>query len=235
MRFRVLLSLGLLSLAMAGCAGEPTAPQPSAQVEGSGLTSAQAERLAVTRFRNFDAGTRAVSFIVPQTEAGEIRVTGWFDFERGVGYGAIAGGGTVWWNPATVAIRDTPSTEAVIPLPADGWVSYPLDPQANPLATALALVGSLGADRPENPQLLAQSDAVWLRSDTVGGTPVDIFAGPSGDGAATPTASGERARYWVDDTGTLLFFEAPIGDEWMTVTFSESGSVSLPTVSPGAP
>ena len=230
-RFGAVLAIGLAALLTAGCAGSPT-PQESVQQEGTGLTSAQSERLAVTRFRNFDAGTRAVHLVIPQSEVGEIQLTGWYDFGQGVGYGAVAGGGTVWWNSDTVAFRDTPSAEPGIPLPTDGWVGYPLDPSANPLATALALVGSLGADRPENPQLLAQSDAVWLRSDAIGTTAVDVFVGPSADGATTSAPSSERARYWVDDIGTLLVFEAPVSGVWMTVDFSDGGAVLLPSVSP---
>lgn len=234
MRFVAALAIGLAALLTTACAVEPT-QQESNPSEGTGLTSAQAERLAVTRFRNFDAGTRAVDLLIPQSGVGEIQLTGWYDFEQGVGYGAVAGGGTVWWDSDTVAFRDTPSAEPGIPLPSDGWVSYPLDPSANPLATALALVGSLGADRPENPQLLAQSDAVWLRTDTVGSTGVDVFVGPSADGATTLAASDERARYWVDDIGTLLIFEAPVSGVWMTVEFSGARAVSLPAAAPGAP
>ncbi len=229
MRVRAPLALALAALMLSGCAGE------SEQQELSGLTSDQAERLAVTRFRNFDAGTRAIDLLVPQSELGELQLTGWFDFEQGVGYGAILNGGTVWWNADTVAIRDTPSAEPVLPLPADGWVTYPLEASANPLATALLLVGSLGTDRPENPQLLAQSDALWLRQDTIDGIDVDVFIGPSADGATASSDSAERARYWVDEAGILIKFETLISGEWMTLTFADGGAISLPATVPGMP
>ncbi|MGL4339708.1 MAG: hypothetical protein ACRCSP_04700 [Rhodoglobus sp.] len=235
MRSGGLIAAGIITLLLTGCAGGAAQSEARSTAEPKGLTSKQSERLAITRFRNFDAGTRAVQIMVPQSQLGEIQVTGWYDFANNVGYGAVKGGGLVWWNTDAVAIRDIASSEPVIPLPADGWVRYPLDPSANPLATALALVGSLGVDRPENPQLLAQSDALWLRNDTVKNTAVEVFVGPSADGAATSTPPSERVRYWLDATGMLLLFEAPIGDAWMTAQFSEAKISPLPTTAPGSP
>lgn len=223
------IAAALVLLSLTACAGEPPIDTPT------GLTSEQAERLAVTRFRNFDAGVRAIEITVPTTEVGELSLTGWFDFAAGVGYASVEDGGTVWWSAQTVAFRDVPSTGAVLPLPADQWVSYPLDPSSNPLAAALALVAELGSDRPDNPQLLAQSDAALVRADTVGDTDVDVFIGPSSSASAESSAADTRARYWIDDTGLLLRFEAPKGAAVTTVDFGTASGITLPLTVPGTP
>ena len=228
-RARVAIAAALVVLSLTACAGDPVDEAPT------GLTSEQAERLAVTRFRNFDAGVRTIEVTVPTTEVGEISLSGWFDFAQGVGYASVKNGGTVWWSADTVAFRDVPSPEAELPLPPDQWVSYPLDPSSNPLAAALALVAELGFDRPDNPQLLAQSDAALLRPDTVDGVDVDVFIGPSSSAAAESSATDTRARYWIDDTGLMLRFEAPKGAAVTTVDFGSAGAIALPSTVPGTP
>lgn len=230
MRVRTAIAAALVLLALSACA--PSSVEPD---QPAGLTSEQAERLAVTRFRNFDAGVRAITIAVPTTEVGAIELTGWFDYTQGVGYGAIAGGGTVWWSADTVAFRDVMGAGAELPLPADQWVVYPLDATSNPLAAALALVAELGADRPDNPQLLAQSDAAFIRDDEVSDTAVEVFAGPSASASTESSDISIRARYWLDDTGLMLRFESPKGAAVTTVDFSTASGITLPAAPPGTP
>jgi len=238
----------LVGITVAGCAtAAPGADEPQV----TGLTTEQAERLAVTRFRNFDAGVREVKVTVEGSDTGEISVDGWYDYASHTGYGSAtsagADAGLIWWSADTIATREGATGEdtAPLPLPEDGWLSGALDPSSTNLANALALVTNLGSDRPENPQLLAQSDAAFLEKDTIDGTAVEVFIGPSADGAAgstqaEPTAAADlttRARYWVDSTGTLLRFEAPLGDgstgATATVELGETADVELPTTVPG--
>lgn len=235
-RGAVALVAAAVALALTACspatpAATPPAPQP--------LTEEQAERLAVVRFRNFDAGLRAIDIRIPSTEVGELRVTGWFDYAAGVGYAAASSDagslGLVWWNTSTIATREMPVEDAPLPLPADGWLAGELDPAASDLATVLTIVGSLAADRPENPQLLRQSDAAWLRADELAGIDVDVFAGPSGSDEPTGAGLDERTRYWVDAGGLLHRFEARLADDrWTLIDFAEGGGVELPTAVPGS-
>lgn len=217
---------------------------PPAEASVRPLTDSEAERLAVVRFRNFDAGVRAIEARIPGTEAGELTLDGWFDFTQHAGYVSASAEeslGLVWWNDATIATRETPVDEAPLPAPSDGWISGPLDPSSTALTTALTLIGSLGADRPENPQLLRQSDAAWVRSDRIDGVDVDVFAGPSSDretpalSSAGPATGGERTRYWVDADGVLRRFEARLGetDEWTVVDLSDGNSAAVPAEVPG--
>ena len=70
----------------------------------------------------------------------------------------------------------------------------------------------LGSDRPENPLLLQQDGAQWLRSDSVDGAPVDVF---------TATADG-NARYWVDHDGLMQRAEVLVGGDWDTVDLGDA-------------
>ena len=224
----------LLALGLAACApADDPEPTPTA------LTGEQSERLAIARFRNFDAGVRAIEARIPST-SGDLIVSGWFDYANVAGYAGVTvdevPSGLVWWNHDLVATRDVPVDEAPLPRPEDGWVSAGLDPSSTPLANALALVASLGADRPENPQLLAQSDAAWIRADEIGGTAVDVFLGPSGDAATSaPLPETQRARYWIDATGLLLRFEFPQASDWLVIDFSPGDDVQIAPDLPGAP
>ena len=95
----------------------------------------------------------------------------------------------------------------------------------------LLLLLELGSDRPDNAQLLLQSDAQWLRADTDDGVPVDVFAGPSAPVVSGETAAGPnpgRLRYWVDGTGRLLRFEVDLPTGMVSVGLNHSGFAPFP-------
>ena len=213
------------------------APAVQAEPEPRPLSGSEAELLAVVRFRNFDAGTRSIETRIPGTQAGDLRLSGWFDYAARVGYVSTStqrgSAGLTWWNESTVAVREDPVEAAPLPPPADGWESGPLDPSGTTLAAALALIGGLGADRPENPQLLAQSDAAWLRTDEVHGIEVDVFAGPSGDQGVAADVE-DRPRYWVDESGILWRLQVRLGgaDEWTVIDLGDGGGLTLPIENP---
>ena len=230
----VLLTAALLTVGLAACAPGT----PDAAPTATGLSSEQAERLAVSRFRNFDAGVRSVTVEIPGTTSGTLEVTGWFDYAAVAGYASVTvdgdPAGLIWWSHDTIATRSG-EVDAALPAPVDEWQSGPLDASSTPLANALALVAALGADRPENPQLLAQSDALFLRDDEVDGGKVEVFAGPSSDEAgADSTPLENRSHYWVDATGLLLRFDAPNGSaDRMSVNFGDGAGTTIPTAVPG--
>ncbi len=215
-------TIGLL----AGCADDDS-PRP--------LTTAESERLAVIRFNAYDEGTRALQLQLYGTPE-PLRLTGWVDYRTPVAYARIHSSdgseelGLVHWDRATKASRPAPLPDPVLPPPADGWQSSPLNHEQAVFDTALAMVVQLGMDRPDNPLLLAQSDARWLRTDQVGDVAVDVMTGPTPEGA--PDEAGSRLRYWVDATGNLLRLEAVIGatDLWSTFDFSPADGVSVPAL-----
>lgn len=224
---RALLALGsaVALAATAGCSDDGMRP----------LTTEESERLAVIRFNAWDEGTRALQLQLVGTPE-PLRLSGWVDYRASVAYTAIrtADGaeqlGLVHWDRAVKASRPAPVPDPVLPPPPDGWQSSPLNHEQAVFDTALAMVLQLGADRPDNPLLLAQSDARWLRADRVGDVTVDVMTGPTPEGA--PDQAGSRLRYWVDQQGNLLRLEAIVGqtDLWSTFDFSPGDGVTVPAL-----
>ncbi|PZR55339.1 hypothetical protein DNL40_02925 [Xylanimonas oleitrophica] len=221
-----------------------SAPSPSASARP--VTTEEAERLAVVRFRNYDAGARKVS--ASYTEQGhQVGLEGVFDYTTHTGAVSVTTDGavtdTVVWDGGRVAIAPRPLPDGpdgpTPPASFDGWTVAPADPGGSSMGSLLAVVAALGADRPENPLLLRQGGALWLREDTVAGTPVTVFAGPvrPGDGtdgtegpedgtAGSPTGSVDPEaaglRYWVDEQGRALRVEVRLGSTWARVDLRDT-------------
>lgn len=205
----------LLAVLMLAACGSGPEPHP--------LTQEQAELLAVARFTNY--GHRVVTFVgrIPSA-AGTLELTGRVDYVHGVGYGTLRteGGngygsaGVLQWNRRALGFL-AGATQAGDPPPAGQWQMRPLQAPGGELDTALALLLGLGNDRPDNAQLLRQSDARWLRSDRVDGTAVDVFEGPHT--AGRPGTSAPRLRYWVAGNRDLRRVEARIGSAELDASF----------------
>ena len=206
------------------------------------LTQEQAELLATVRFRNYDAGVRAVSVtIADSATGGGGRLTGWVDFAGHLGYGSVeqagAALGSVAWDGARVAVAEAAPSPAAFPIPESGWRADRLDARASALTQTLAILLDLGSDRPENPLLLRQSDAAFVRTDEVAGHRVVVLAGPSPAQAqaesAAPSASvpddGRRVRYWIDDDGLVRRVQLRLAGTsgWTVVDLSEAPGVTL--------
>ncbi|WP_410644024.1 hypothetical protein [Amycolatopsis sp. lyj-346] len=205
MKRRTALAVVLL---VAACGADPQ-PRP--------LSAAEAERLALARFANYRFRTANFTATVP-TGAGRIALRGRVDFVEHLGYAEMstdgrqdeASGGLLQWTPAAVAFRGGPGQAAADPPPPDRWQYRPLQPGPE-LDTALRLVLGLGADRPDNVQLLRQSSARWVRADTIGDVAVDVIDGPR-PAQATEAPEAARVRYWLDAAGLLRRVEARVGD-----------------------
>lgn len=227
-------------LTACGSSESPTA-------EAAALTQEQAELFATTRFLNFDAGVRAVNVtIAPQTGQDASTggsVTGWVDFAEHLGYASVDQGseaqGLLLWSGERIAVNESVTGAAKLPVPARGWRSAELVAATSSLTQSLAIVTNLASDRPENPLLLRQSDAAYLREDTVDGQSVVVLAGPSPSGtstadtAATPEATplGDRVRYWINQDGLLLRVQAKLTgtSEWTVFDFSAAEGIDLDT------
>lgn len=214
---------------LAGCSAAGT-PQP--------LTEDQAERLAVLRFSNYQDRLVTVRGTVP-SGAGELRLAGRLDFVDHVGYVRLdtpgAGGqqaehGVLQWSQTVVAYF-AGATQDTDPPPAGRWQLRPLSRAGGELDTALSLLLGLGNDRPDNPQLLRQSSARWLRSDTVNGTAVDVFEGPRSDGGSTGSDAA-RLRYWLDASAHLRRIEARLGNADQYAVFDFASGAGAFTVLP---
>ncbi|MGA6156619.1 hypothetical protein ACPEIC_25040 [Stenotrophomonas sp. NPDC087984] len=181
------------------------------------LTSDQANRLAVTRFLNYQAGGRAVTIDVPNT-AGGLTITGSIDYRGKVGYGVVHGtgrdtssDGLIQWTATTVFVHPMANTPAKAPArpPGSGWYRRPLQNSGSSLDSSLAIALKLGSDRPDNAELLPQNGAAWVGQDRLDGHQVDIMTGPSaratsGTAGAVPTSGSAGAvRYWLGSDGTM--------------------------------
>lgn len=219
-----------------GCAAQPSEAEPEARP----VTTEESQQLAITRFNNFDAGSRPFSTSV-QERGVELQLQGWVDYASHLGYAATTGSfaaQALIWTPTEIGIKDQqPGADGnpVLPMPGldDPALSLDnLDPASSRLDTLLAIISSLGADRPDNPLLLQQSGALWLRADRVDDVPVTVFAAPPSDeprDASSPPLDENTSplRLWVTADGVLLRAEALLGDAWSTIDFSSQPGLEL--------
>jgi hypothetical protein len=203
------------------------------------VSAAEAQRMAVTRFRMYRASPSAVTVRVA-TSAGTTVIRAVVDHRRHRAVGAYEAGGEaarglLAWDmsgvavarnagPAAGAVRPGESrgpasgAEASVPavlrsvraVRAGEWTRRGF--AGGPLDAGLRLVLGLAADRPDNAQLLAQSGPSWLRGDRIDGRPLDVFSGPRPrpQGSAPPAGRSPLA-YWIDTDGDLRRVTAALG------------------------
>ncbi|GGX31415.1 hypothetical protein GCM10010341_61090 [Streptomyces noursei] len=180
------------------------------------LTSDEANRLAITRFRNYEAHGRAVTITVPGT-AGGLTVTGSVDYRGKAGYGVVHGtgrdtssDGLIEWTAASVFVHPMANAPAHAPAspPRSGWYVRPLQSSGSSLDSSLAIALRLGSDRPDNAELLPQNGAAWWGRDEADGHRVDVMTGPSSRDRSGPADS---VRYWVGSDGTMYRVRVGVG------------------------
>ncbi|MFF7648904.1 hypothetical protein ACFZCY_03405 [Streptomyces sp. NPDC007983] len=184
------------------------ADRDSAPTGPRALTSDQANLLAVTRFRNYQEGGRAVTIDVPGT-AGGLVVTGSIDFRGKTGYGVVRGtgrdassDGLIQWTATSVLVHPMANAPAKAPArpPGSGWYSRPLRTSGSSLDSSLAIALKLGSDRPDNAELLPQNGAAWVGRERLDGHQVDIMTGP---GTRARSGTAGTVRYWIGSDGTM--------------------------------
>ncbi|MFD8546887.1 hypothetical protein [Streptomyces sp. NPDC059649] len=182
------------------------------------LTADEANRLAITRFRNYAAHGRAVTITVPGT-AGGLTVTGSVDYQGKLGYGVVHGtgrdtssDGLIKWTPTSVSVHPMANAPARAPAspPRSAWYSRPLLSSGSALDSSLTIALKLGSDRPDNAQLLPQNGAAWWGRDQVDGHRVDVMTGPSSPGRS---GTAGNVRYWVGPDGTMYRVRVSVGSE----------------------
>ncbi|WP_167050522.1 hypothetical protein [Salinibacterium sp. ZJ77] len=232
---RLVSALALIAVfGTAGCA--QAAGEPAARP----VTTSESELLAISRFTSFDLGSRP--FRTTLVERGvELRLQGWVDYANGLGYAATTGdfpSQALYWTHSEVGIiaREPDVVgDPLLPMPSRddaALVVSPMDPTSSQLDAVLAIISSLGADRPDNPLLLVQSGALWLREDDVEGTAVTVFAAPPSDEPRTESsppldADSSALRLWVREDGLLLRAQARIGSAWVDIDFADAAAPEL--------
>lgn len=182
------------------------------------LTSEEANRLGVTRFRNHEAVAREVTLTIPGSTgaSGPLSLEGVIDFRRHVGYGVLSdeASGAVslvqWTLTSVIALPWQAGKPAPATPPAEtaGWQGRSLVADGSSVDTALLIALNLAGDRPENAQLLNQNGALWLRAATVDGEKVDVVRGPGAEDDGEVQKS--RTRFWLTADGTSLRVEVDL-------------------------
>ncbi|MEV6469462.1 hypothetical protein [Kitasatospora sp. NPDC051702] len=191
----------------------------SAEPGERAVTGDEAARLALSRLNLYQASPVTVALTAAEGGGVQVRVEGIVDYRthRGAGRYLVTGAngpldhGLIVWDAGGLglapAAQGAPAPDAAGPpweqaerVPRTGW--SPRTYTADPLDAGLQLMVQLGADRPDNPLLLAQSGARRLGRDRIDGRDHDRFAGPRAQGAA-PDAGRSPLTYWVDGDATL--------------------------------
>ncbi|MEE1783645.1 hypothetical protein PUR71_12115 [Streptomyces sp. SP17BM10] len=210
-RLGALVAVVVCALAVGGFVIHRTVSDETAERP---VTTEEASRLALSRLNLYQASPVGVVLTAAEGGGVEIRVEGVVDYRtrRGVGRYTTSGPGTqpdhglVVWDTGGLGLAPEPPGydgkpwEQAEHVPRAGW--SPRTYTADPLDSGLQLMVQLGADRPDNPLLLAQAGARRLGHDRIDGRDYDRFAGPRAQGAA-PDGGRSPLTYWVDGDGTL--------------------------------
>jgi hypothetical protein len=195
----------------------------SNDAEPQPLTDEQASALSQVLTRNYDAGGAAVVATVPYGPESNLRFDGVVDWVEHGGLGRLVTEvdgrdperTEVAWTESEVAVRPEGGG-------ADDWTFRPADPDTVPLDRVIALVVASAGPERDNPLLVAQSDARWLRTDSVDvagdDVEVDVFD------------SGGRLEYWIGvDDGLLYRLDADIDgfEGTTTIEYRDHGPVQL--------
>ncbi|MDH6126747.1 hypothetical protein [Kitasatospora sp. GP82] len=188
------------------------------------VTMDEASRLALSRLNLYQASPVALTLTATEGGGVVLRVSGVVDYRthRAVGSYQTTGParssafpawqldhGLVVWDSDGLglapALDNSPPWQQAEHIPRSGW--SPRSYTTDPLDAGLQLLIELGADRPDNPMLLAQSGARWLGRDRIDGRDYDRIAGPRAEGT-TPGTGPDGGRspltYWLDSNGGLL-------------------------------
>ena len=180
-------ALALGSVLLAGCSS-------GLSDEGEALSIEQSENLAQARFQLGvqDAFGAEVSI-------GAADDTGHLDADLTVDTATHTAWGTLERGPQGLAVQEQVVLSAqgyAVLDSSNTWNTYPWGKQA---PQGLAVVFSLAADRPENAQLLRQSDARYLGSAKPGdgqdGKELDVYRLPTAEGT-----DDAHTRLWLDGT-----------------------------------
>lgn len=221
-----MIAAGSIALgALTACSpGEDPTPQPT------GLTREQAELLATFRLKNHLA--EEVSFQVSGPDTFPVTGTVVLDTQAHTGKGRLSVGDApeslvVWGQQSVFTCVDAVDWEAL-----SSWSGR--DMGQSDIDSFLLMLLLLSSDRPENAQLLQQSGAAWLGTETVNGVECDVFTGP-GDGAprtGAPEASASPVRYYLDAQGVLQFFSVRVTNEevspWTATRIDDAPAIEVP-------
>ncbi|QOR71080.1 hypothetical protein IM660_01830 [Ruania alkalisoli] len=208
--------LGML-LVMLAALGALSACSEGLDEDGEPLTIPQSEQLAAARFGLSNAGLFAATVTLGEPDSvdrftAEITV----DPDRLYAWGTLARG------PDSLAVEEQVQlTEGAIAVLRDGrWQVQDQTQLLNQLRIVFALV----SDRPENAQLLRQSDARYLGGAGLDGVEMSVYLLPTLDG------SGGASRLWLNSEGLIRRLDS--GDDQFVIQVGAGVPTSEPTDGP---
>jgi hypothetical protein len=210
-RIAAALCVVALPLGVAACGGDDA--QPSSQaIPGRPLTRQEASLLAGVLYRNYQQGMghfQAASIAGP--EGGTLTLVGDVDYRNHQGHARVyspkAGKDKVvevLWDRTTALEYRPGMVKAVRKVkPGAVLIARPVDRAHRRLDQMIEVITALAAPKRENPQLIRQRrQARFIRTDTLGGTPVEVLR------------YGPLTTVWVDPkTGRMLRFESSNKDK----------------------
>ncbi|KAB1658842.1 hypothetical protein [Pseudoclavibacter sp. CFCC 11306] len=230
--------------ALAGCSSADDGAESVARP----VSTDEAQQLATVRFKLFQQGSVPVT-VEAKTAEGDVGLQGWVDYHSQLGYTQLTQQGTsnraVLWTGSTAGVHASQPDalgNPALPIPDvndAGWSAQGIGSTTDALPQLLKVLAALGTDRPDNPMLLQQTGALWLRDDEFDGQSVRVFATPPSDSVAEGQSSAavdpeaSSVRLWVTDDGRLVKAEIRAASQWSTVQFgAESGpTLTAPGVS----
>ncbi len=239
----MLVSIGAALVALVTACGSSAPAHPSSSAPASAgphpVTTEEAERLAVSRFLNYQ-GTGVQFRTTMSSSQGPLSVAGYVDYRRRVGLAQVSGAGSAFvleWNAST--LLGWPHAATALPpttLPTTAPSKRALAPSANDVDALLTVLLALGQDRPDNAQLIQQGGARWLRQASIGGRRVDVIAGPTtatgATGSTAPSATASTVTYWIDARGRMLRLDATLGGSSPTEITLDAAAFRTVPVSP---
>lgn len=229
---RSLAAAALVSaIVLTGCTAQtPTPAEPTPRA----LTVAESERLAVIRFNNYNSSPLSVSGTVQDGED-TLNVVGYVDYTRHLGYLRVTQPDATASFLALITLNEVgilddaavTSDPPPATVPDGDWKFVALDPASSTIASALAVLINLGGDRPENPQLLRQSSARWLRETAIENADVTVMSGPGSEDSTDP-GQGSALTYYVTDDGVLRRLEAALGASGtVSIDFGDTTAIEI--------
>jgi hypothetical protein len=222
-----MVAIALALFALVGCGGgnddpppTPSPPPGNVEDEGRPITDEQAVVLARVLQQNWERGGAAFTGEV-EVAGVAIPMRGRVDFRSGRGTATLR-------EPSAASRRYVWTRRAVYAQAEPGSRRYevqPPDAENDPVHAAIALINLLSAETIDNTANIKDQGARFLRSETLDGTPVDVYR-LRPDGATT---------YWIGhDDGLLRQVQARFpngGRVVVTLTSHEAVRVALPQIS----
>jgi hypothetical protein len=207
---------------VAGCGDDdsppPTPSPPPGNVEEDGRPVTDEQAVVLARVLQQNWQREGATFTGEVEVAGvAIPMRGRVDFRSGRGTATLR-------EPSAASRRYVWTRRAVYAQAEPGSRRYdvqPPDAENDPVHAAIALINLLSAETIDNTANIKDQGARFLRSETLDGTPVDVYSLRK-DGATT---------YWIGhDDGLLRQVQArfPDGRLVVTLTSHEAVRVSLP-------